>query len=233
MNVPNASHQPPSLQDVEAWIFDLDNTLYPASCGLFAQIDRKMQAFIRDLLGVEADEAHRLQKEYFHRYGTTLYGLMECHDVDPVGYLDYVHAVDFSPVLADPDLDGVLAQLPGRKFIFTNGPASHVMEVLSRLGIGAHFDGIFDIEAANFLPKPKPEIYQKLLDCHGIDPTKAAMIDDLPKNLAPAAALGMATVWLRTEWETTGPGEWEDHIHYIADDLTKWLKGAVCNGLRG
>ena len=233
MNVPNASHQPPSLQDVEAWIFDLDNTLYPASCGLFAQIDRKMQAFIRDLLGVEADEAHRLQKEYFHRYGTTLYGLMECHDVDPVGYLDYVHAVDFSPVLADPDLDGVLAQLPGRKFIFTNGPASHVMEVLSRLGIGAHFDGIFDIEAANFLPKPKPEIYQKLLDCHGIDPTKAAMIDDLPKNLAPAAALGMATVWLRTEWGATGPGEWEDHIHYIADDLTKWLKGAVCNGLRG
>ena len=233
MNLPSTLGPPPSLEDVETWVFDLDNTLYPASCGLFAQIDCKMQEFIRNLLGVEADEAHRLQKEYFHHYGTTLYGLMECHDVDPAGYLDYVHAIDFSPVLADADLDGVLADLPGRKFIFTNGPAFHVMEVLSRLGIGAHFDGIFDIEAANFLPKPKPEIYQKLLDRHGIDPTKAAMIDDLPKNLAPAAALGMATVWLRTGWENAGTGEWEDHIHYIADDLTKWLKGAVSNGLRG
>jgi len=233
MNLPSTLGPPPSLEDVEPWIFDLDNTLYPASCGLFAQIDRKMQEFIRNLLGVEADEAHRLQKEYFHRYGTTLYGLMECHDVDPVGYLDYVHAVDFSPVLADPDLDGALAQLQGRKFIFTNGPASHVMEVLSRLGVGAHFDGIFDIEAANFLPKPKPVVYRRLLDRHEIDPAKAVMIDDLPKNLAPAAALGMATVWLRTGWEDAGPGEGEDHIHYIADDLTKWLKGAVCNDSGG
>jgi len=233
MDLPGARPSPPPLKGVESWIFDLDNTLYPASCGLFVQIDRKMKAFICELLGVEEDEAHRLQKDYFHRYGTTLRGLMEHHEVDPAGYLDYVHAVDFSPVLADPDLNNALARLPGRKFIFTNGPATHVMEVLARLGIGGHFEDIFDIEAADFLPKPTPEIYRRLLDRYGIDPKKAAMIDDLPKNLVPASALGMATVWLRTEFGASDLHKWEDHIHYVVDDLAEWLAAIPLEETRG
>jgi len=233
MDQPFSSPNPLSLGEVEAWIFDLDNTLYPASCGLFAQIDRKMKEFICDLLGVDEDEAHRLQKEYFHRYGTTLSGLMKHHDVDPVGYLDYVHAVDFSSVMADPALDAVLGKLGGRKFIFTNGPITHVSEVLARLGIAGHFDDIFDIKDANFIPKPSPKIYRQMLDAYEVDPTRAAMIDDLPKNLAPAAALGMVTVWLRSEVGEVDPEAWEAHIHYIADDLVEWLELAAAESARG
>ncbi len=232
MDQPLSLPKPPSLREVETWIFDLDNTLYPASCGLFAQIDRKMKEFICDLLEVEEDEAHRLQKDYFHRYGTTLRGLMEHHDVDPVDYLDYVHAVDFSPVLADPDLDTALGKLGGRKFIFTNGPIAHVSEVLARLGIAGHFDDVFDIVDADFIPKPSPEIYRRMLDAHGIDPARTAMIDDLPKNLAPAAALGMVTVWLRSEVGAADFGAWEAHIHHVADDLVEWLEAAA-EGARG
>lgn len=224
MDVPLPRRRPPALEDVETWIFDLDNTLYPADCGLFAQIDCKMKAFICDLLGVGEDEAHRLQKEYFHHYGTTLRGLMQHHEVDPAGYLDYVHAVDFSPVLANPDLDAVLEKLWGRKFIFTNGPATHVAEVLSRLGVARHFDDVFDIVDADFLPKPEPEVYRRLFDRHGIEPARAAMIDDLPKNLAPAAAFGMATVWLRTPEGSVDADLWEAHIHHVADDLVGWLE---------
>lgn len=233
MDQPFPSTKPPPLREVETWIFDLDNTLYPASCGLFEQIDRKMKAFIRDLLGVEEEEAHRLQKDYFHRYGTTLRGLMEHHDVDPVGYLDYVHAIDFSPILADPDLDAVLDKLWGRKFIFTNGHAAHVSEVLARLGIAERFDGVFDIMDADFVPKPSPEIYHRMLDMHGINPARAAMIDDLPKNLAPAAELGMVTVWLRSDVGETDFAAWKEHVHYVADDLVAWLQAVAAEGASG
>ncbi|MCE2510606.1 MAG: pyrimidine 5'-nucleotidase [Alphaproteobacteria bacterium] len=233
MDQPFSSTKSPSLREIETWVFDLDNTLYPASCGLFTQIDRKMKEFIRDLLEVEEDEAHRLQKDYFHRYGTTLRGLMEHHDVDPVGYLDYVHAIDFSPILANPDLDAVLGRLRGRKFIFTNGHAAHVSEVLARLGIAERFDGVFDITDADFVPKPSPEIYRQMLDVHDIDPARAAMVDDLPKNLAPAAELGMVTVWLRSDVGAVDFAAWEEHIHYVADDLVKWLEEVAAEGAGG
>ncbi len=216
---------PAALRRVETWIFDLDNTLYPASCNLFEQVDRRIGEFVVAALGVDAAEARRVQKRYFHEYGTTLRGLMERHRVAPGPFLEYVHAIDVSPVQPSPALDAALARLPGRKVVFTNGSAAHADKVLTRLGVARRFDDVFDIAAADYLPKPEPAAYARLVERLAIRPRSAAMIDDLPRNLVPAAALGMVTVLVRTgaPWAEGGEG---DHIHHATDDLVAWLEQA-------
>ncbi len=220
-----AIDQPParSLAGITDWIFDLDNTLYPARCNLFAQVDRRIGQFIEGRLGLDMVEARLLQKRYFREHGTTLAGLMANHAVDPGAFLEFVHDIDVSPVEPSPLLDQALSRLPGRKFIFTNGSTAHADRVTGRLGVTHHFEGVFDIIAADYRPKPDPETYDKLIRQHGIVPTRAAMIEDLPRNLRPAAALGMTTVLVLTgeEWaETDAAG---DHIHHVTDDLVGWL----------
>src|SRR5258706_12464364 len=121
------------------WVFDLDNTLYPASCDLFRQVDQRMATFISELLGVEWDEARRLQKHYYRTYGTTLCGLMAEHRLDATRYLDYVHQIDVTPVQPDPRLDTALTGLPGRKPVFTNGSRRPGQNVVARIGIPHHF----------------------------------------------------------------------------------------------
>ena len=177
------------------WLFDLDNTLYPASCNLFDQVDQRIGAFIADLLQVDAAEAKRLQKHYFSQYGTTLRGLMDHHGIAPGAFLDYVHAIDVSPVPPSPALDAALRALHGRKLIFTNGSVAHAERVMARLGVAEHFTGVFDIVAANYQPKPNPATYAALIEQHRVDPRAAAMFEDIPRNLVPAAALGMTTTW--------------------------------------
>jgi putative hydrolase of the HAD superfamily len=164
-----------------------------------------------------------LQKRYFHEHGTTLAGLMAHHAVDPEAFLHFVHDIDVTPVPPSPALDEVLKRLPGRKFIFTNGSTAHADRVTGRLGVTHHFDGVFDIIAANYRPKPDPATYDSLIRRHGIDPLKAAMIEDLPRNLRPVAALGMTTVLVLTgeEWAQTDAAG--DHIHHVTDDLVGWL----------
>lgn len=179
---------------VETWIFDLDNTLYPASCRLFDQIDRRMGEFISRLLKVDAVEAKRIQKDMFYRHGTTLRGLMSEHEVDPDAFLDYVHDIDHSPVPADPALAAALERLPGRKLIFTNGTVAHAERVLARLGVHAHFNGIFDIVHSDFIPKPVRSPYEKFVTAHDVDPARAAMFEDIARNLEVPHALGMTTV---------------------------------------
>jgi putative hydrolase of the HAD superfamily len=176
------------------WVFDLDNTLYPASCNLFDQVDVRMNAFIRELLSVDEDEAGRLRKHYYKTYGTTLRGLMIEHAMPADRFLEFVHAVDLTPISPDPALDRALGGLIGRRLIFTNGSMRHAENVVARLGVGHRFDGIFDIVAADYVPKPDPAPYNAFLRQHGVDPTAACMIEDLPRNLVPAAALGMTTV---------------------------------------
>jgi putative hydrolase of the HAD superfamily len=211
------------LSEVADWIFDLDNTLYPARCNLFAQVDRRIGQFIEGRLGLDPVTARQLQKRYFHEHGTTLAGLMAHHAVDPEGFLSFVHDIDVTPVPPSPALNEVLARLPGRKFIFTNGSTAHADRVMARLGVAHHFEGVFDIIAADYRPKPDPATYDSLIRRHGIDANRAAMIEDLPRNLRPAANLGMTTVLVLTgeEWaETDAAG---DHIHHVTDDLVGWL----------
>lgn len=221
----DCSATPPRIDvaKVETWIFDLDNTLYPAASNLFAQVDVKMREFISTFLGLDQDEAYRIQKAYFAEFGTTLRGLMTHHNLEPQGYLDYVHDIDVTPVPPNPKLADLLDQLPGRKIIFTNASKSHVTRVTERLGIAGHFEGVFDIVDANYLPKPTPAIYDDLLERFSIDPTKAVMVEDIAKNLEPAAARGMTTVWLRTDTRWGREGGESDYVHHRIDDLDHWL----------
>jgi putative hydrolase of the HAD superfamily len=221
--------RPIGFDHVETWIFDLDNTLYPASCRLFDQVDRRIGEFIAEHLGVDPVEARRLQKAYFREYGTTLNGLMARHGVDPQRYLDYVHRIDLSPVSPSPALATALARLPGRKLVYTNGSAAHADRVMDRLGVREHFSAVFDIVAGDFVPKPKEESYRALVERHAIAPRRAALIEDLPQNLLPAAALGMTTVLVRTDVEWAQAGAEGEHIHHATDDLVVWLERVVAD----
>lgn len=227
-NPPAPSAQPAEadarLKQINTWVFDLDNTLYPPRFDLFGQIDRKMKHFIAESLGLAPEDAFILQKRYLHEYGTTLSGLMKVHDMEPDAFLAYVHDIDHSVLPPDAALDAALADLPGRKLIFTNGTVKHATDVLDRLGIARHFEDIFDIRAADFTPKPRPETYARMLERHRVRAETSAMFEDLARNLVPAHALGMLTVLVQPE---DAAKETEDseraHIHYRTDDLALWL----------
>jgi putative hydrolase of the HAD superfamily len=208
---------------VEAWIFDLDNTLYPASCNLFAQVDARMSAFIQELLSLPPAEARRVQKQYFHEHGTTLRGLMTHHRVDPTAFLGYVHDIDFSVVPHAPELEAALARLAGRKLVYTNATVPYAERVLARLGIGHHIEAIFDIVAADYRPKPEPESYRRMIAAHGIDPARAVLVEDIARNLSPAAALGMTTVWVPNDSDWSRDSADDSHVHHVAEDLAAWL----------
>lgn len=205
------------------WIFDLDNTLYPASSRLFDQVDWNMTAFVSDLLDLPRDEARALQKQYFREYGTTMRGLMTRHDVDPEVFLAYVHNIDLAPISADPVLINALEKLPGRKVIFTNGSTAHADNITRHIGIDHHFEGCFDIIDAGYVPKPAPDTYDAVCRRFDIDPADAVMVEDMAKNLLPAAALGMTTVWLDTGVGWSRETAEDGHVHHRIEDLATWL----------
>ena len=205
------------FQHVETWVFDLDNTLYPPSARLFDQIEVKMTAFVQDSLGVDAAEADRLRKAYWAKYGTTLAGLMREHDVDPGPYLTDVHDISFHPLKPDPKLAQSIAALPGRRIVYTNGCAPYAEKVLDARGLSGLFDAIYGLEHADYLPKPEAGAYARIFDQDGLDPARAAMFEDEPRNLAVPHMLGMRTIHVA---ETAVDA---DHIHHHTDDLTAFL----------
>jgi putative hydrolase of the HAD superfamily len=211
------------LSHVEFWIFDLDNTLYPAQCRLFDQVERRIGLYIEQLLNLDREAARALQKQYFREHTTTLKGLMVNHGVDPAHFLDFVHQIDVTGVALDDALDRALDSLPGRKLIYTNGSVAHARNVMDRLGINRHFNDIFDIAAANYDPKPSAASFGRLIEAHGIDPTRAAMFDDMPRNLKPAAELGMITILVASHHDWAQPTGNEDYIHHTTDKLADWL----------
>ena len=211
------------LAHVESWIFDLDNSLYPASTDLFALIDLRMAAYIQQLLGCDPDEARRVQKQHFLAHGTTLAGLMRDHGVDPHEFLDFVHDIDLARLAADADLVAALDRLPGRKFVFTNADEGHARRVLDRLGLANAFDGLHDIHAMNYVPKPDPASYAAMCARLEIDPHRALFVDDMARNLAPAKALGITTVWLDNGSEKGGHDSVPGTIDYVATDIGVWL----------
>ncbi|MBB3951612.1 pyrimidine 5'-nucleotidase [Aureimonas jatrophae] len=222
---------PADFAHVRDWVFDLDNTLYPRRTDLFAQIDKRMTSYVSELLQVSAEEAKVVQKELYREYGTTLRGLMERHRIDPDGFLSFVHDIDYSFLAPDPALGAEIERLPGRKFIFTNGDRGHAERTARALGILEHFEDVFDIVAAGLVPKPAAETYDKFMGLHRIDTERAAMFEDLARNLEVPKARGMRTVLVVPEnFETTIGDVWEhegrdgEHIDFVTDDLTRFLR---------
>lgn len=213
---------------IDTWIFDLDNTLYPVECQLFDQVDRRMEEFIAAHFSISREAARTIQKDYWKRYGTTLKGLMLHHGVAPEAYLDFVHRIDLGRLEPDAALGTALARLPGRKVIFTNGPAHHARAVLDRLGIGAHFEAMFDIAASAYVPKPEIGAYRNLLAKLDADPNRCALFEDTVENLAPAAALGMRTVLVAPRGRVTDVrAACGDEVHHVTDELAAFLAAAI------
>jgi len=206
-----------------SWVFDLDNTLYPEECNLFAKIDLKMGDFISNLLGVDRAEARRVQKDYFVTYGTTLQGLMKVHGTDPFEFLNFVHDIDLTPVQENPGLRQKLTGLRGKKFVFTNGDVPYATRVLERLGLAGIMDGIFDIAEAGFVPKPNQAAYDSFVRHFSITPQKAVMFEDMARNLVPASRLGMTTVWVKTRYPWGTVDYAPEHIHYETQSLEAWF----------
>ena len=211
----------PDLSAIDDWIFDLDNTLYPQSSQLFSQIDLRILSFIQDFLQLKQDQARRLQRRYYLDHGSSLRGLMLHHGLAPDRFLDFVHDIDLTVLAPAPQLDGALTRLPGRKLIYTNGSTRHAEGVLARLGIGHHFAEIYDIRAADFRPKPQPESFDGLIGRHAITPSTAIFFEDIERNLVPAAALGLTTVWVRPGDGAAAPAP--DHVDHVVEDLAAWL----------
>lgn len=214
---------------IESWIFDLDNTLYPVTPKLLAHIDAHMGSFVARFLNVDAEEARRIQKSYFRKYGLTLRGLMIHHGLDPVRYFDEMTPMDLGEVTPDPALASALRRLDGRKLIYTNASARHAEMVLERLGMADIFEAVFDIAAADWIPKPAVEGYRALCERHAVEPTRAAMIDDIARNLESAAALGMTTVWMKTDAEWAQGVAPEAHIHHVTGDLLGWVEQVIAD----
>lgn len=210
------------FRHVDTWLFDLDNTLYPAESGLMSEIERRMTAYVMHVTGLERDAAYRLQKEYLAQYGLTLGGLVEHHGVDPADFHTIFHDMPLEGVARDIELVAAIARLPGRRLIFTNADAFHAERVLKHLGMTELFDEIFDIGAAAYVPKPAVATFDLINAVHGIEPARAAFFEDSERNLRPAAALGMTTVLV-------GPYAAQstaDFVDYRTDKLAPFLAHA-------
>ncbi len=221
----NAAGNAAGFSHVDTWVFDLDNTLYPAGSPLWPQIDQRITLFLVDLFGIDGLSARALQKYYYTLHGTTLRGLIHEGVVDPHKFLDFVHDIDRSSLLPNPQLAAAIAALPGRKLILTNGSHFHAMRTAERLGIDHLFEDAFDIVAADFVPKPDAAVYEAFFVRHGVDPAKAAMFEDLPQNLVVPAKRGMKTVLVVPN--ALPVHAMPDYIDYVTDDLTAFLRSTL------
>jgi putative hydrolase of the HAD superfamily len=216
---------------VETWVFDLDNTLYPHHLNLWQQVDARIRSYIAEFLNISPEDAFRKQKDLYRRYGTTLRGMMTEHGMAPDDFLNYVHQIDHSPITPNPALGAALERLPGRKLILTNGTTAHANAVMQRLAVDRHFEDVFDIIAGELEPKPMAVTYDRFLKRHGVDPARAAMFEDLARNLEVPHALGMTTVLVvpertrevfREGWELEGRDA--SHVDHVTDDLVGFLE---------
>jgi putative hydrolase of the HAD superfamily len=217
----------PDFRHVQSWIFDLDNTLYRADNGIFTQIEARMTDYVAAFLKLPREDAYARQKELYRRYGTTLNGLMCEHGAQPDAYLSYVHDIDLSQLGPDRALAAAIARLPGRRFVFTNGCRDHAARILNRLDMAELFDAVWDIRTMAFQPKPQPAAYASVVEAGAVTTASAAMFDDIACNLVPARAMGMTTVWLKTDspWGKHGPlmDVRESDIDHETENLTQFL----------
>ncbi|MDA9208145.1 pyrimidine 5'-nucleotidase [Octadecabacter sp.] len=207
----------PAFTHVHTWVFDLDHTLYPPHVALFDQIETLMADYVCETLGVDRPEAHRLRKHYWQTYGTTLAGLMAEHNIDPDPFLLAVHDIDFTVLPKAPDLAAAIANLPGRKIIYTNGTAPYARNVINARGLDGLFDAVYGIENAGYLPKPETAAFETIFTRDALDPTRAAMFEDDIRNLQAPHAMGMQTIHVAPIADP------HPHIHHHTADLAAFL----------
>ncbi len=215
-----APHSSGNWHQIQAWVFDLDNTLYAPSSGLLDQVDILMTRFIADKLNLPSERASDLRRHYWQRHGATMTGLVDEHGVDPDEFLAASHRLDLSPLQPDPILGAALDALPGRRLVHTNGPRHHAERVLDALGLTVHFDQVIALEDTGYVPKPAAEAHRSAARLAGIDPARSAMIEDSPANLRHPAAMGMTTIWLDHSTNGASPS----HVHHPITDLTGFLQ---------
>ena len=212
-------------KNVDTWVFDLDNTLYSADSGIFQQISELMGKFVSKYLNIDIKEAKKIQNKYYKKHGTTLRGMMNNHGVDPDTFLNEVHQLDYSIVEPNQKLNEELTKLNGKKIIYTNANQQHVNEVLARLELTNMFDDIFDIKMADYIPKPELDPYKQIIDKFNINPSCAAMFDDIAKNLVPAKNLGFTSVWINAGYENFSDdiASSKGSLDYETKDLSSFL----------
>ncbi len=215
---------------VSAWVFDLDNTLYPPDCGLWPAIEERITLFLVGKFGLDGLSARAMQKYYYRRYGTTLRGLVNENIVQPDEFLKFVHDIDRSGLAPNPLLARELSRLPGRKLIFTNGSRDHALRTVTQLGLDGLFEDAFDIVAAGLVPKPSDLAYDAFFKAHDVDPARAAMFEDIAKNLVAPKARGMTTTLVAPRSGQLDHREAHDrdgfdaaHIDFVTDDLAGFL----------
>jgi putative hydrolase of the HAD superfamily len=210
------------LSGVDTWLFDLDNTLYPAESGFMRDVEQRMTAFVARVTGLPSDRAYALQKQYLQEHGLTLRGLMLHHGVDPAEFHALFHDLSLEVLAHDADLLRAIARLPGRRLIFTNADAIHAERVLKHLGLDVLFEDVFHIASFDYTPKPDPLAFTRMVAEHGIDPGHAAFFEDSEPNLAPAADLGMTTVLVGAH----APASTAPFVHHRTEKLAPFLLGA-------
>lgn len=226
---------PEAFARKDIWVFDLDNTLYPADSDLWPKIDARITLFMAHLFGLDGMSSRALQKYYYERYGTTLRGLMEEHRVSAQEFLAFAHDIDRSGLVPNHSLATAIAALPGRKLILTNGSREHALRTAQALGLDEMFEDIFDIVAADFTPKPEPAAYERFFARHDVDPTRAVMFEDLPRNLVVPHARGMTTTLVvpkagkmvqREAFEMVSEAL-PPHIDFVTTDLESFLAAII------
>ena len=212
------------LKNIEYFIFDLDGTCYLQLEEVFGQVSKRMGEFISIKLNIDLKKAKEIQKEYFHKYNTTLNGLILNNKVDAHEFLKYVHDIDISFLKKDKILREELIKLKAKKYIFTNGSHDHILNVTRHLGIEDLFDGMWDIVDSKFNPKPLIEPYNMLIKKFNINPEKAIFIDDIAKNLESAKKNGMKTAWLINNEDWGKKDADKSYIDYRIKSLPSFLQ---------
>lgn len=208
------------------WIFDLDNTMYDINLGLFKKISNRITDFIMSKYSLDIDQAKKIQKEYYLKYGLTLRGLIVEKKLEPEEFLDYVHDVEHPELEKNDQLISKIRILEGKKIIFTNATSKHAKKILKILELEDDFDQIIDIKDLEYIPKPDKRSYKKLLECLNLNKEnldKTIFFEDTVKNLIPAKELGITTVWMKNSINEKDFMKNCNFIDYSFNNLNEFL----------
>lgn len=208
------------------WIFDLDNTMYDINLGLFKKISNRITDFIMSKYSLDIDQAKKIQKEYYLKYGLTLRGLIVEKKLEPEEFLDYVHDVEHPELKKNDQLISKIRILEGKKIIFTNATSKHAKKILKILELEHDFDQIIDIKDLEYIPKPDKRSYKKLLECLNLNKenlNKTIFVEDTVKNLIPAKELGITTVWMKNSINEKDFMKNCNFIDYSFNNLNEFL----------